>query len=117
MGKPDALDTEPGGFPTHDPGPSGTLLWSMTVVWTLAAAILFWLGFILDASDVGATDGVHRILFTLVPIQAFSWIMSVVFLGIGALTARGAIRANANRPDHSLKSDRAEHIDGARPGD
>lgn len=84
----------------------------MTVVWLVGAAILFWLGFVLDPSDVDAIDGVQRILFTLVPIKAFAWVMSIVFLGIGAATARGALRADSNRPDHSLESGRAEALDG-----
>lgn len=93
-------------------GPSKNLLWSMTAVWLLTAAILFWLGFVLDPSDADATDGVHRLLFAVVPIKGFAWVMSVVFLGIGSATARSALKKDANRPDHSLESGRAEALDG-----
>lgn len=85
--------------PDRDPMPSRGLLWSMTIVWCVAAVVLFWLGFVLSPADVEATEGLHRILFTVVPIQAFSWVMSVVFLGIGVMTGRAALRGGG--PDEA----------------
>lgn len=65
----------------------------MTAVWVGTAVLLFWLGFVLDPSDADATDGLHRLLFAVVPIKTFAWVMSVVFLGIGAATGRSALKS------------------------
>lgn len=83
----------------------------LVAVWILAGAVLLILGFVLDPSSTGAMDGFERLVFTVIPIRPFAWIMSAVFLGLGALTAR---RAFTGRPTLRLSESGLEMRDGRR---
>jgi len=62
----------------------------MGSIWIVAAAVLIWIGFVLDQSSVSSMSGFERILFTVVSVRWFSWIAALAFIYLGVQTFRGA---------------------------
>ncbi|MEM7414144.1 MAG: hypothetical protein AAF389_01535 [Gemmatimonadota bacterium] len=89
--------------------PSRAFGWFAVIVWLVAAAVLFGLGFILEPSDREAMDGFQRLFFTIVPIKPFAWVMSIVFVALGVSTGR---RAFSGRPTLRLTEDALHTRDG-----
>lgn len=83
----------------------------LVAVHVATSALLFFLGFVLDASSTEAMDGFERLLFTVIPIRPFAWVMAVVFLGLGLATVR---RVFFGRPTLLLAEDGLETRDGHR---
>ncbi len=59
----------------------------------LTGVLLFYLGFILGPEDREAMSGGHYLLFSIVPIQLFCWVLSIVFLGMGGIAIAAAIKS------------------------
>ncbi len=58
----------------------------------VTGCIMIWLGFILNPADAEATDGIARLLFTVVPIRWFSWLFGLVFVLMGFQKFRQVFR-------------------------
>jgi len=64
---------------------------SAAAIFVVTAAALVWIGATLGPQDRAAMDGFTLLLFTVVPIRAFSWVCGAAFLALGYRSARRAL--------------------------
>ena len=74
--------------------PNTSLAFAFAAIFVVTAVILAWLGMILSPDDRAATDGLTRILFTVIPIPFFGWAAAAVFTVLGLLVARRSFRTD-----------------------
>ena len=60
----------------------------LSSIWFVTAAVLIWIGAVLDQGSAEAMSGLERLLFTVVSIRWFSWLMAAVFVYFGIRTLR-----------------------------
>lgn len=65
---------------------------TLCAIFFVTAAILIWVGFVVQPDDRAAMEGFTRLMFTVIPIPLFSWTAATVFTILGIRIARRTLR-------------------------